>query len=73
MGKGRNEKTSIKQFYKSETCKQNMQTKNKNVIFKLNINIIHARKMLELYNIILFYVKRILINLQSMQSKLQYL
>jgi len=41
-----------------------MQTKNKIVIFKLNINIIHAREMLESYNIILFYVKRILINLQ---------
>jgi len=36
-----------------------MQTKIKNVLFKLNINIIHAREMLELYNIILFYVKRI--------------
>jgi len=36
-----------------------MQTKNKSVLFKLNINIIHAREMLELYNIIFFYVKRI--------------
>jgi len=41
-----------------------MQTKNKNVTFKLNINIIHTREMLELYNIILFCVKRILTNLQ---------
>jgi len=41
-----------------------MQTKNKIVIFKLNINIIYVREMLELYNIILFYVKRILVNLQ---------
>jgi len=40
-----------------------VQTKNKIVILKLNI-IIHACEMLESYNIILFYVKRILINLQ---------
>jgi len=36
-----------------------MQTKNKSVLFKLNINSIHAREMLKLYNIIFFYVKRI--------------
>jgi len=43
MRKYGNEETSIKLFHKSETCKRNMQTKNKNAIFKLNINIIHAR------------------------------
>jgi len=36
----------------------NMQTKNKNAIFKLNINkFMHAHEMLELYSVIFFSCK----------------